>query len=233
MEHVIELIQSNGSLEQTECVVQSLLDETFVLKLPDKEFFQVVDYCLRLMSSPPIPSDSKRQLTVQILQKLHLFRKNEFNDITLQVVSELFSPDTNQPEDILASSKILLTVSFLEDVVSTELSDNLLKILLRLRGKLSLPVLVDISTVTKSYPKCLPPQHQHQLFCAEIINQVSTVTIPSNQLVSFMQDVMNVASMVQKVWLTSPGDIVLPCLANIYTLIAESSKDQTYITYLY
>lgn len=225
MEQLRELIQSDGSCEQNECKINTLLDETFVQKLSDEEYSQIVDYCLRFVASSSCSSDFKKQLTVKILKRLHLFRKNDFNEITLQVVKELFSSDSNQPEEILLTSNNLLTINFVEDIVSSELSDNLLRILLRLRGKLSLGILVDISNVTRLYPKCLPPQHQHHLFCSETINQVSSVTVPNLQIVNFMQDVMNIASMVQRIWLTSPGDIVLHCLANIYTLIAESSKN--------
>jgi hypothetical protein len=161
------------------------------------------------------------------MSKLNSFRRNEFNDISLQVISELISPDMNEPVDILATSKALLTIGFLEDVVSTEFSDSVLKILQRLRGKLSLTVLVDIANVTQSNPKCLPPQQQLQQFCTEIINQVSSLSIPASQVICFMQDVMAVANMVQKIWLMSPGDIVLSCLANIYTLIADSSNNKS------
>ncbi|XP_046648592.1 ubiquitin carboxyl-terminal hydrolase 35-like [Daphnia pulicaria] len=223
MERLLEIIRSDSSDQDKGDTINSLLDEVFVQGLSEEDYFVIVNYCLRSIALPKNQNELGKEATVKIMSKLNSFRKNEFNDISLQVVSELISPDANEPVDILATSKELLTIGFLEDVVSTEFSDNVLKILQRLRGKLSLSVLVDIANVTQSNPKCLPPQQQLQQFCTEIINQVSSLSIPVSQLISFMQDVMAVANMVQRIWLTSPGDIVLSCLANIYTLIADSS----------
>jgi len=39
-----------------------------------------------------------------------------------------------------------------------------------------------------------------------------------------MQDCITVAAAVQKIWLISSEDVVLPCLSYIYSLIASSSK---------
>jgi hypothetical protein len=227
MERLLEIIRSDSSDQDKGNTINDLLDEEFVRGLSEEDYFVIVNYCLRLIASPKSQDELGKEATVKIMSKLNSFRRNEFNDISLQVISELISPDMNEPVDILATSKALLTIGFLEDVVSTEFSDSVLKILQRLRGKLSLTVLVDIANVTQSNPKCLPPQQQLQQFCTEIINQVSSLSIPASQVICFMQDVMAVANMVQKIWLTSPGDIVLSCLANIYTLIADSSNNKS------
>ncbi len=224
MEQFQEIIHSNSSVQDKENVINCLFNEVYVRHLSEEDYFQLVNYCLRALASSDTSNDFGKEATTKVLYKLHAHRKNEFNDISLQVVSELISPDVNQPVDILAVTKELLTIDFLEDVVTNEFSDNVVKILKKLRGKLSLTILVDIANVTQLNPKCLPPTQQNQLFCTEIINQISSLNIPLNQLVSFMQDVMTVANMVQKIWLTSPSDIILPCLAYIYTLIADSSK---------
>lgn len=224
MEGLKELLLSDSYDQLKESAINKLLDEPCIRQLSEEDFFHIVSYCLRLVASSENSNESRKKFAINVMYKLHTFRENEFNDISLQVISELVSSDTNQPVDILFSSKELIAIDFLEDTVTTELSDCLLKILQRLRGKISLAVLVDIANITRSNPKCLPPTQQHQLFCTEIINQISSLNIPANQFVNFMQDVMTVASMIQKIWLTSPGDIILPCLANIYTLIADSSN---------
>ena len=226
MEKLQEIIQSNRSKEDRENVIDSVFNEVYVRQLSEEDFYEFVNYCLRAIASPNVHINLGKEATTRVLYKLHLHRRNEFNDISDVIISELISGDVNLPVDILAITKELLTVDFLQDVVSTEFSDNVLKILQRLRGKLSLSVLVDIANVTQSNQKCFPPTSQHQQFCTEIINQISSISIPANQFINFMQDVMTVANMVLKIWLTSPGDIILPCLAYIYTLIvvADSSK---------
>ena len=220
MDRLKDLIQSGSSNGEENNIINSVLDEVFIRGLPEDDYSYLVSYCLRSISAPTKNATNlPKEFIVNIAHKLYSFRRNEFNDISLQVISELVSPDINQPVDILATSKELLTVDFLEDVVSVEFSDNVMKILQKLRGKLSLVVLVDIANITQSHSKCLPPPQKHLQFCTEVINQVSSLIVPMSKLVSFMQDVMNIANMIQKVWLTTPHDIVLPCLANIYTLI--------------
>lgn len=221
MDHLKEVIQNDFSNEN-ESVINNILHEACVRQLSEEDYFQIVDYCVRLLAVGN-SNDFKRKSVVTILQKLNLFRKEECNNISLQVIRELISPNIYQPVEILNTSKELITVEVLEDLVAAELSSKLYQILLKLRGKLNLAVLVDIANITRSNPKCLPTTQQHQLFCTEIINQVSSLSIPANNVIVFMQDVMIVASMVQKIWLTSSGDIILPCLANIYTLISDSS----------
>lgn len=228
METLLNIVRSDISDQDKRNSISELLNEVFVRCLSEEEFFFVVNYCLHVIASPKNRSELGKETAVKILSILNAFRQNEFNDISLQVVSELISSDLSEPVDTLATAQELLTVSFLEDVVSTEFSDNVLKILHKLRGRLSLPVLVGIANVTECNPKCLPPEQLRQQFCTETINQISSLSIPASQFINFMQDVMTVANMIQVIWLTSRDDVGLSSLAIIYTLIAESSNDNEY-----
>ncbi|KAK4009943.1 ubiquitin carboxyl-terminal hydrolase 35 [Daphnia magna] len=226
MEKLLKIILSEISDQNKNNSVSKLLDEDFVRCLSKEEFVSIIHYCLHLVASPKEHSELRKETAIEILSILNAFRRNEFKEISPQVVSELISSNLSEPVDfdILATVQELLTVGFLEDVVSTEFSDSVLKILQKLRGKHSLPVLVDVANVILCNSKCLPPQQLRQQFCIEIINLISSLSIPASQYINFMQDVMLVSKMVQKIWLNSPHDVGLSSLAIIYTLIAESSN---------
>ncbi|KAI9558636.1 hypothetical protein GHT06_015424 [Daphnia sinensis] len=203
MEKLFKIIESEISDQNKDNSVTKLLNEDFVRRLPKEEFVSIIHHCLHLVASPKDHKELRKETAIEIF--------------------ELISSNISEPVDIFATVQELLTLGFLEDVVSTEFSDSMFKILQKLRSKHSLPVLVDMANVILCNPKCLPPQQLRQQFCIEIINLISSLSIPAIQFINFMQDVMLVAKMVQKIWLNSPHDVGLSSLAIIYTLIAESS----------
>lgn len=226
MDRFIALVHCDLSLEEKKNAVENAVDEVYVRDMDSEEYFKLVNLCLVTISSQNSTS-SLKTLCNGLMAKLQKFRTCEFNDVSMLVVGELVSlKKITDPHAVLAAVKELITIDYLEDVVSTELSEAIMPLMKALDSKLSLNALVDIARLTQEHTKCLPP-HQHQLkFCTKVINQISSLNIPPyQQFPNFMQDVTTVANMVQKIWMTSPSDVILPCLSNVYTLISSSSKN--------
>lgn len=226
MDRLKALVQSNLLQSEKDDAIRNTLDEAFIRGMTEEDYFTLVRHCLCTTAGLSGQQSDEKDLLATVMAKLQKCRTTEFNDISLLVISELMTVEKNScPQEILAIVKELIAIDYLEDVVSTEFSEIVIPVLQALNSKLNLSSLLDIANLCQEKPKCLPPSHQHLKFCSMIINQITSLSIPSQMhFFSFMQDVIVVANMVQKIWLMSPEDVVLPCLLNIYTLIASSSK---------
>ena len=150
-----------------------------------------------------------------------------FNSSSSDTINKLI--DNYQATETITTMQTLLEISHLENITSDVVSRRMLDILKELQSHINLSSLLEIASVIEKYGKCLPPPTDHLRFCSEIINQLLSLSTPTtDKFYAFMCGVTKVGSVIEKIWLlpNSPNNIILPCLSNIYTLIANSNNSK-------
>jgi hypothetical protein len=150
-----------------------------------------------------------------------------FNSTSSETIKKLI--DDSLPIDTIAIINNFPTFSHLENIVSDVVSVRMLQILKAQQNHINLSTLLDIASVIEKNEKCLPPPEDHLSFCSELINQLLSLSTPSpDKFYSFMCGVTKVGLVIEKIWQLpySPNNVILPCLSNIYTLIANSNSSK-------
>lgn len=220
MDRLVAILNSNRNDDEKEYDLNVLLNQQFVESLTDDDYSLVVDQCLKSLTQNS--NDFHKKLAEKVILNIRTYRTSEFEYSLQKFITEMLSKESLN--NALTLIENFLVVEILEENVSKHLSTKLVEAIRQ--SDSSLPVLSKIAALLKSHPQCMPPPGQQLKFVLEIINRIASLSVPKNgkDIILFVNDVTAVTCLVERVWLKSTSNLILPSLAMIYTLIVSSSK---------
>lgn len=212
----------NDSIEEGTEEEDLLLDRASVESLSTEQVDDLVRRCWPLLTD--LPNLRRTNAAHKILAALGRHRPAELDDSCNRFLDYQDLPST----EILVLIEQLLALEFptMTNCISRIFSDRATNFIKKCDACQSLSILKRIAAITCRHPICLPSSGQQLRFVLEVVNRVASLKVPNKsvEIIPFLRDVTAVAEMVERIWLTSSENIVLPCLSVVYTLIVGSGK---------
>lgn len=175
----------------------------------------------------------KRLVGKEVLEAYGLYHREAFEEFfnarfLLSLLQEGFGPLGKRSLYVL--DYILLGLPFVSDSRSASDIFSLLRteVLRKVCERPGLKQCVKISKLLTQYPQCIPTGKRQALFCQQLIRcigQFRTTSGREEAIVDFLDHVIKVGLLLQKIWKAQVSSI-LPSLKELFTIISSTGNGQ-------